>query len=373
MNGTMPARDQRIVLWLVCAGAVWRWLVAMRTPLPGIDASTDLWLAAQLAAGSWGELAARWTEPGWSLLLAPAIAAGAPPFVAAQVGACLLGALTAWPVACAAERLREGAGVSAAVLAMVAAGPSVAAGTGSAVGCLALVVAFAVWAASCARWRAALALAAIVAIAGGDVLTPSAGSLRTLRLAIGAAFVLSPLAWLAPRPPHLRGLAVVLALVVGGACVGAEPLAWWPVWSPIAAVLAGVGLVRLSSRWRELLLCVAVAAECYGAWQEIEPRPAVAERAIGRFLARRLAPEQEIVSDLPRVLWAAGQRPIVTPTSQLPKAAQATRVGALVLGPAVAESATTTASLAGTFARCDLAPDLTDLVAARGLRVLIRR
>lgn len=373
MTSPMSRRDARIVLWLCCAAAVWRWFVALRTPLPGVSACGDLWVAGQLAHGAFGELASAWLQPWWSLLLLPAIAAGVPPFLAAQVAGCLLGGLAVWPVALAAERLREGAGVPAAVLAMVAAGPTVAAGAGSAAAGLGLAVATAAAFASRGCLLPACGLGALVACGGGDALVAGGGMLRTLRLAVGAALLLVPLAWLPPRPLRARGLQVALLAAVTAGVVAGDPVAWWPTWSPLAAVLAGVGLVRLSARWREVLLCAAVAGECHGAWNEVEPRAAIAERAIGRFVAHRLPPGGQLASDLPRVLWAAGQRPAAWPGERLADAAAAPDVFAIVLGPAAAHSSTLAASLAGRFARYELPTDLADLVTTGGLRVLIRR
>lgn len=372
MTSSLSTRDRRLVLVIAGAAVVWRWLVAMRTPLPGLDAAFDLWLANQLAHGTWADLGARAAEPWSCLLLAPAIALGASPWLVAQVTACLLGGLVVVPVAAAAERLRQGAGLPAAVLAMVAAGPVVAAGAGASVGIGALFVALATWAVACGRTGPALLCAALAAATLGERLLAVDGVERTLRLSIGCTFLLAPLAGLPPRPrPWLW-----LALAYGASltiAVATRPMDWLPTWSPLAAVLAGVGLARLSTRWREVLLCVVVAVECHAAWQAIEPRHAVAERAIGRFVARRLPAGTRVLSDLPRVLWAAGQRPEASPAAELVDAARSAEVAAVVLGPEQARSSTVAASLAGSFARYELPTELVDLATAAGLRVLIRR
>ena len=54
----MTEADRRSVLWLTCAAVCWRWLVAVKTPLPGVDATHDLWLAERLVAGDLGALGA---------------------------------------------------------------------------------------------------------------------------------------------------------------------------------------------------------------------------------------------------------------------------------------------------------------------------
>ena len=124
----MSERDRRALLWLTCAAVCWRWLVAVRTPLPGVDATRDLWVAQQLANGDVTALASRWWEPLHARLMAPALAFGASGFATAQVVACLAGGLAVLPAAFAAERLRQGAGVPAAVVAMAGAGAVVGAG-----------------------------------------------------------------------------------------------------------------------------------------------------------------------------------------------------------------------------------------------------
>lgn len=385
MSGRLSRRDQYVVLVLGIAAFTWRWFVSLRSPMPGVGACGDLWAAAELARGAGAGLAVHWRDPLWSLVLAPAIACGASPFLAAQVAACVLGSVVSWPVAAAAERLREGAGVPAAVCATVAAGPVVAAGVGSGASLLAFVLALALLALACGRTWLAAALAFVVALAGADELAPATGALRELRLGVGTALLLAPFAFLPPRPRRAPWIAFALLAVLVAALVGSlvgslggslergGPSAWLPTWSPAVAVLAGVGLARLSKLQRDLVLCVVVALECYGGWHEIEPRDLLAERALGRFVARHLPSGRRVLSDLPRVLWAAGQRPDACTAEALAEQAQDPDVGAIVIGPELARSSTLASSLAGTFAHYELPVDLGDLVAARGMRVLIRR
>jgi hypothetical protein len=387
VSRVLSRRDQYVVLVLGIAAFTWRWFVSLRSPLPGVGACGDLWSAAQLAHGGAEGLAALWREPMWSLVLAPAIACGAPPFLAAQAAACVFGSVVVWPVAAAAERFREGAGVPAAVCATVAAGPSVAAGLGSGAPLLGFVVALALWALACGRTVFAAAGAIVAALAMGDELAPAAGVvadgawwlgfdwsvLRQLRLGIGTALLLAPFAFLPPRPKHAHWPALALLAVLGAGLAAGAASAWLPTWSPAAAVLAGVGLARLSWLQRDVVLCVVVALECHGGWHEIEPRELRAERAVGRFVAHRLRPGQRVLSELPRVLWAAGSRPDARTPAALADEAQDPDVGAVVIGRDLARSSTLAASLARTYVRCELPPDLADLVVARGMRVLIRR
>lgn len=373
MTAPMATADRRLVLVVAGAAVVWRWLIAQRTPLPGIDACLELWRAERLAAGSFGDLAAAWWPPWWSLLLAPAVACGASPFASAQIAACVCGALTVVVVALAAERLREGAGLPAAVLAMAGAGASVAAGAGSAATLGAFWVGLGAWAVAGRRNAMAVVCWAIAAAGVGERIVAVETGWRHLRLGVGVGTPLALLAWLPPRPGRASlvwpalGVAIVASVLVPGAA------AWLPAWAPAGAVLGGVGLARLPGRWRDVLLCVVVALESLTAWHEIEPREAIAERIVGRYLAHRLTAAERVVSDLPRVSWAAHQRPEAPAPAALLAAAADPAVAAVVLGRALAADATLTASLAGVFVRHDLPADLADLAAEHGLLVWLRR
>ncbi|MGB3966334.1 MAG: hypothetical protein WBO45_06355, partial [Planctomycetota bacterium] len=220
----------------------------------------------------------------------------------------------------------------------------------------------------------ALFCATLAGFAGVDRLTAASDAVRTLRFAGGVLLPFAAFALLPPRPARAWSLwfAVAAVAIAGGLGPGIAALA--PTWSPLLAVLGGVGLARLSARWRELALCVAVAVECHGAWSEIEPRAAVAERILGRFAARRLHEGEHVASDLPRVLWGAGQDPRAAATFPLDASpARDPAAGIVVVGRAAAGRATLAASLAGDFAHFDLPADLADLATAHGLLVLVRR
>jgi hypothetical protein len=326
----LPSSDRRVVLWLMVAAICWRWLLAARTPLAGTASCHDLWLAQQLAGGDFVVLGLQWWAPLWSLLLAPAIAFGAPPLLAAQVAAALLGGLAIWPLAIAAERWRSGAGVSTAVLLMVAPGLAVDAGCGGAGNLLALLfggIAVLGWR---RRWPALL-LAALALGALVDALRHGFGS------------------WPAVGP--------------GSGAI-----------EPLIALLVGRGLAPWSPRLRELVSCAVVAGACYLGWQAVEPADAAIERWLGQRLARQLHPGQRISTDRLRVALAAGVRPLPLADADavLADAAPA-EVAYVVLGQPLARRSSLTAVLAGTFARHQLPNDAVDPVEARGLLVLIRR
>jgi hypothetical protein len=327
----LSVRDRRVVLWFVVAAICWRWLLAARTPLPGSDACHDLWLAAGCAGGDLAALGTQWWAPFWALLLAPAVACGSSAWLAAQVGAAVLGGLAAWPLAVAAERRRAGAGVAAAALCMVAPGLCLAAGLGTDGNLVALLVASAL-----GRWGAGARGTAVLCLLPG------------LGMLVGV--------WRNDAPLPDRWLA------------GAGLL------EPLLAFAVALGLARLPSLGRDLLLCVVVAPACYVAWHGQEAPSAAIERWLGRHLASRLQDGELLVSDRPRVAWAAGQRPVRLASSEAVLAAAASpEVAWLVLGEPLAASASLSAALAGTFARHPLPNDVVDAVAERGLSVLIRR
>lgn len=384
----LSPRERRVLLWLSVAAVCWRWLLAIRAPLPGLDAATDLWVAQRLAHGDFAALGAVWWRPLWPLLLAPALAWGAAPFAAAQVAACTLGGLALWPVAVAAQRLREGAGVPAAVCLLAAAVDSAGAAAGAALPLATCFVALAAAEWTGGRpWRA-LVLAAVAAATCGERLAPAApvaGALaaaaagwRALRAAWSAPGALACLSVLPPRPrrqPVLQ-LAAGLALALAAALLfatGAQdrflPLAAAPV-----VVLAGVGLARLPGWSRELLLAGVVVLGFHTGWHLAEPRDVVVERLLGEHLLGRCAPGDTVVSDLPRVLWAARTRPTPPATADaLLAAAARPDVAFVVLGGPFAGSATVRSALAGRFRRYEVPNSFRDLVVDRGLAVFSRR
>ncbi|MFN3241966.1 MAG: hypothetical protein ACE37K_10675 [Planctomycetota bacterium] len=369
----MSDKDRRALLWLTCAAVCWRWLVAVRTPLVGVDASRDLWLAERLADGDLGALAARWWQPLHGLLMAPALAFGATPFATAQVVACLLGGLAVLPTAFAAERLRAGAGVPAAAVAMVAAGAVVAAGAGGSAATTTLLVASAWWAFAARRLVLAAGLAVLAAGSGLDqVATHAPSALDATRIGLGAgafglAFLL-PTAWRSARTP-----ALVLSVLVVVAAVTGTSATLLPSHQPLLAILVGVGMAGLHVRVRDLLLCAIVAVECHAGWFLVEPAAAVTERIVPRLMLRRLdAGSQQLVATLPRVRWAAGQDPDARPEPLVTRALAAD-VAVVVLTEAEARDASLRASLASRFERASLPADLQELTDEHGLVVLQRR
>ena len=106
MNAPAPAPVWRCrAVWCVVAAAiVWRWLLAVRTPVPSEDGVSYLWMAQRFAAGDFARGLGEVFPPGFPLLLSPwlwvgfrtrsAPAARLPAFAAALVLSVLLSPLS---------------------------------------------------------------------------------------------------------------------------------------------------------------------------------------------------------------------------------------------------------------------------------------
>ncbi|MBP8301452.1 MAG: hypothetical protein KA020_13880 [Planctomycetes bacterium] len=374
-------RERRILLWL-CVGAIcWRWLLAIRAPLPGVDASLDLWVARRLATGDFAALGAVWWRPWWALCVAPFVACGAPAFVAGQVVACVFGGLVIWPLAAAAERLRQGAGIPCAVVALAAAVPAQGAAMASALplACFGVALAALCWVQG--RWlRCGLLTALVLGLSREQLLPgsspPLGGVLAAwtgLRGAWSLAGAFAVLSVLPPRPRRIVGLWIATAMVLAATLATGTATEALAQWSPLVACLAGVGLARWPKRLAELALSGIIVVDFLGAWQAIESREAVVERLLGAHLATRAGMAQGVVCDLPRITFFAGGRPRPLATGDaLLQAASAPEVQFVVLSRTLA-SATTTSALSSRFVRYQVPAHLRDLVADHRLAIFVRR
>lgn len=342
--------------------------------MPGVDACRDLWLAEQLANGDLSALFDRVLEPLYALLLAPALAFGASPFAAAQVVACLLGGLVVVPAALAAERLREGAGVCAGAVAMVAAGPVVAAGAGAATAMFTLLAACCLWALAARRFVLSGGSLLLVVAGGTDqVASVPQPVWEQLRLGVGSAVLLLPLLLLPPRSRMFGVLFAAQLVLVAIAWLLDAWTSLLPLYSPVLAVLAGLGLARLPVRLRDVLLSIIVAIECHAAWTLGEPEAAVIERVLPHYLMRRANAAGDIVlANLPRIRWSAGQDPSA-PTVSYADAMRDDKVASIIMTAGEAKDASLRALLAAKFERAPVPTDIAELVFERSLHVLRRR
>ena len=142
--------------------------------------------------------------------------------------------------------------------------------------------------------------------------------------------------------------------------------------------LAGVALAALPVRWRRIVGTVLVGFGLVTAWNGVTDADRIAERRIGEYLGARLAPADEIESDLTRVKWFAGRRPLwprhYTAAEMLGMATRP-EVRFVVLSERSVRGHfdTIAAGLAAEFAPVQLPADLADLGRARGLQVFVRR
>ncbi|MCR9244757.1 MAG: hypothetical protein NXI31_06980 [bacterium] len=317
-------RERRILLWLVAGTVCWRWLLAVRTPLPRAEAVADLWLAQELAAGEASALAEIWFAPFWSLLLSMPVAFGFDPFEAAMVAGSILAGLALVPVACAAQRMRAGAGVAAALLLFTVPQPALLTAGGSAAAWQQLLTGTAIWLVLRVRRRALARTAAVLCL-----LLALIDSLRD-------------------------GLFGCLSIGM-----------------VVAALVAGVGLARLPVRLRDLLLTLAVAGMFFLTWEGVESRSVGVERYLGEFLADRLLPEERIATDLPRVQYFAGRRPEVVDRAALRLRVRDRATGAAVLTKARALELDD--ELRPDFGHFQLSPRFASMADRHGVTVLLRR
>lgn len=318
-------RDRRILLWVVAATVCWRWLLAVRAPLPGEDAVLDLWVARELGGGDLTALQHVWSGPLWSALITPGVLLGFEPFECAMVLGAVLTGLGIVPAAIAAQRWQRsrGAGAGTSVALLMASVPQPALST-----------------AGGAATPVQLLLAGLGLLA-----------LSRRRFGLGAVLV---------------GVAALDAM--RGGLPGLLPLGMLA-----AAVIAAIGLCRLHVRLRDLLLTLAVAAMFWLAWNGgvAGSKTVIVERHLGEFVGERLAPDETVASDLPRVLYYSGRRPEVFDEDELRALLGQESTGAVVVRRNTARQLR--AAIDARFSRYRLSQRFADLVAAHGVVLLLPR
>ena len=440
MNEVSPPRTRRqeqLLLWIVMFAVAWRWVLAMRTPVPSEDGANYLWMAQRFAAG---DLAAGLSEvfpPGLSLLIAPLLRFGVEALMAGQIVGCVCGGLAVLPVAFAAERLQRGALLPAAVLfattsllcrsaaevysespflLLMALGTlaglhrqhwrlGIFAGLGYLLRpeALLLPIAFVTWDRRALRslLPAALGVGALALLRGftgnsfdplpilafhdgRDDLPGRGAFLRNLLdvpWAYGEAFgplCLLPLLLIRRTSAAARPLLVQLLLNALVICTFVVRRRFFLSAAVSVVALAAAGLCRL-----RLPLRVAVVVLCAGfglghAWWRVTPQDRLAEKAVGRYLARQLHGDELVAGDLTRVLFYAGLRPLPPrhfDTGQLLAMAAPPAVRYVVLSADSKRGtyAATAAGLDATFARLGLPARLQQLADESGIAVFVRR
>lgn len=440
MNQPAPPTTPRTIVVLALATIAWRIALAFRTPVPSGDGTSYLWIAQQFAEGRWGLGLSEVFPPGFSLLLAPWLALGCEPWASGVVTCVAAAGLTVWPLVRIADRVRPGAGVVAGVLwassSLLArnavevfseAPYLLAMAIGSLHGLRARWWRCGLWSGIAFWIRPEGAL-----LAASFALTEPRQAVRTC-LPVGLAVL--GLGWLRwshghgfdPLPMLLfhvnerddlpeRGDAFANVLHVPAAWAEAfGPAGFLPLllafrrWRPgrhavpfgwqivlqigamltfvtrrrfllsaaVAAVAAGgAALAGLPRGWRRMLLAVCVVFGVAAAWRGVTDPDRIAERALGERFAVVLSAEDDFVTDLTRIRWFAGRRPLWPrhrSAAELIAAAAPPNVRWVALRERSPECAEVERALLPTFVRAELPPELAELVRERGIAVLSRR
>jgi len=169
--------------------------------------------------------------------------------------------------------------------------------------------------------------------------------------------------------PLLVALALALVVVVAFAVRRRFLVAWWP----LVVAFAALAIADLRRGSRAALLAAAVAIAIITGLHTTDA-DRIAERDVGRWLGRRLQPARDVVTDLTRVRFFAGLRPLPprhVEAAELIAAARAPAAQFLVLGSRRPAAAEVIAALPE-YRPLPLPPDLAALAAERGLDVRAR-
>lgn len=217
------------------------------------------------------------------------------------------------------------------------------------------------------------------AAVGGDESLPAlARGLAALPGAWLEAFLLPgllalPMLWHRRDRPAARALLLTLAgavvVVLGFAVRRRFLVAWWPLLVPFAvdALLALPARLRYAALAASLGFGIAVGLRTTDASR-------LAERDVGQYLATQLRADEEFVTDLTRVRYFAGRRPLPprhATAAELAAACADPRVRFLILG-SNREHAATVRSRCPEFRLAELPAGLATRSAARGIAVLQR-
>jgi len=359
-------------LWLAGALlAAWSLVLAWRSPLPSEDGVSYLWIAERFAAGDFAAALSTVFPPGYPLLLAPWIwLGGNGETVAHWFGAICLAA-TLWPLARLATF--AGAATVWPVVLLFAASPlppRLVAEVYSEAPYL-LLMAWGAWLGVSGRMLAMGTCAAMAfwirpegsLLAASFVLvTPRSSWTSIVPVAIG---VLALAAWrwsvghgfdplpihtfhegrddlsdrgqvlrnlLALPGPWFEGLAIAGALVLPALFRPGSRRLWPFVWqvalqvgviltfvvrrrffvscAVAVHVLAGTVLARFPREHRNALLVVALGIGLISGWNGGIDADRAVERDLGVWLRPQLGADDRLVSDLPRVVFFAGEPPL---------------------------------------------------------------
>jgi hypothetical protein len=146
-------------------------------------------------------------------------------------------------------------------------------------------------------------------------------------------------------------------------------------WSFAVIPVAAMGLCALPRGARAPALWAVVAFGLALSLRTTEPNR-IAEREVGKYLAARLSPGQQVSGDMTRVIYYAGRRPLTPRRSSIEELVQAALdpgVRYVVLGSRRASTPAVRQRIGAEYAPLSLPSDLEALADDRGILVLQRR
>lgn len=149
----------------------------------------------------------------------------------------------------------------------------------------------------------------------GNIMRVPAAYMEAFLLAGALAF----LAIISPRAKNVCRIGMLFLLALLPMLTFVVRKRFFAGWAPTILPLAGVGFlslrVYLQSAWSmprvpKAILITACLLDILLGWQSTMDTNRMAERLVGEHLGQQMAPDRTMVSNLTRVLWFAGQRPL---------------------------------------------------------------
>ncbi len=425
---------------ILALGFLWRLYISWRTPIPSEDGVNYLWMAERFAEGEFALGLSDVFQPLLSLLTALPIAAGLDPFWSAQLVLCIGGTLAILPLARATEILVPGGGPCAGCLLAFAPLPTRFCGEVYTEPLFLLFGGMAVWLGLSRRWwhlglwsglafwvrPEALILPiafALVERAAWKAILPCAAlviALAVWRGALGHGFepvakfdlilersvVGDQVSAMSPMPflQHLlqipwlcvEAFGPVALLAVWGLrrrLQGALPL-YWAFGLAVIVICAFLPRRRFLVNW--LVVVTPIAVSGYHLLPRASRAPLlwaivvfglvlslrttdpdrIGERRVGEHLASILQPGEEVTGDMTRVIYYAGQRPLVPrrfSVEEVAASALGTTIRYVVLGERRDTTTRVVEQLAADFELMDLPVEIAASAGDRGILVLRRK
>lgn len=179
-----------------------------------------------------------------------------------------------------------------------------------------------------------------------------------------------------PRGPVRRALAGMVSLDVAVIAAFLARRRFLLSQAAAVTVAAARGLGRLERRSLRVGAMVLGLASSLVLGARVMAPDRAAERAVGRYLGARLAPDETLATDMTRVRWFAGRRPLPPrrfSVAEIVAMARAPGVRFVVLGSKRPGTKSVCAALEDRFAEMQLPEPLQAAARARGIVVLAPR